>query len=110
MQRGYHRAQHSVACVGELCCVEGTPFDAGRDLTFDAIEFRLPCTESRGEPWLTIDIVPVKDTVARARICPMPIRQRAPEAPLRQTAECATTRSTTLCVRTTQWSGYGARD
>jgi hypothetical protein len=61
---------------GELCCVEGTPFDAGRDLTFDAIEFRPPCAESRGEPWLTIDIVPVKDTVARARICPMPIRQR----------------------------------
>jgi hypothetical protein len=61
---------------GELCCVEGRPFDAGRDFTFDAIEFRAPCAESRWEHWLTIDIVPVKDTVARARICPMPVRQR----------------------------------
>jgi hypothetical protein len=61
---------------GEVRHVEDVPFDPGRDLTFDAVEFRTPCTESRGEPWLTIDIVPVKDTVARARVCPMPVRKR----------------------------------
>jgi hypothetical protein len=61
---------------GEVCCVEGRPFDPGRDLTFDAIEFRVPCRESRHRPWLTLDVVAVKDTVARARVCPMPVRQR----------------------------------
>jgi hypothetical protein len=61
---------------GEVCCVEGRPFDAGRDLTFRAIEFREPCRESRQRPWLTLDVVAVKDTVARARVCPMPVRQR----------------------------------
>jgi hypothetical protein len=61
---------------GEVCHVADTPFDCERDLTFDAVEFRPPCDESRGEPWLTIDIVPTKDTVARARVCPMPVRKR----------------------------------
>jgi hypothetical protein len=61
---------------GDVCCVEGKPFDAGRDLTFDAIEFMAPCSESRGRRWLTVDVVAVKDTVARHRVCPMPVRQR----------------------------------
>ena len=61
---------------GEVCCVEDRPFDSGRDLTFDAIEFMAPCAESRGMRWLTVDVVAVKDTVARHRVCPMPVRQR----------------------------------
>jgi hypothetical protein len=61
---------------GEVCCVENKPFDGGRDLTFDAVEFMPPCAESRGKRWLTIDIVAVKDTVVRHRVCPMPVRER----------------------------------
>ena len=61
---------------GEVCCVEDKPFDAGRDLTFDAIEFMAPCDESRWKRWLTVDIVAVKDTTVRHSVCPMPVRER----------------------------------
>jgi len=59
---------------GELCSVEGKPLDVGRDLVFGAIEWREPCSESRGLPWVTVDVVAVKDTEANHRICPMPVR------------------------------------
>ena len=55
----------------------GDPFDPTRDPTFGAIEFRVPCADSEGQPWLTFDIVPIKDAKARARTCPMGIRRRS---------------------------------
>ena len=65
---------------GELGVVPGAAFDPRRDATFGAIEWRLPCSDSAWLPWLTWDVVPVKDTTARRRVCPMAIRRRSGEA------------------------------
>ena len=62
---------------GEVGVVSGKPFDPARDATFGAIEFRRPCADSAGMPWLTWDVVPVKDTQARLRACPMAVRRRS---------------------------------
>ena len=61
---------------GELGVVTGKQFDTSRDATFGAIEFRTPCMDSDGLPWLTWDVVPIKDVAARLRVCPMAIRRR----------------------------------
>ena len=62
---------------GEVGVCEGKPFDDARDATFGAIAWRSPCADSNWLPWLTWDVVPIKDTVARRRICPMPVRRRS---------------------------------
>jgi hypothetical protein len=62
---------------GELGVVDGKEFDTARDLTLGAVEFREPCAESKGLPWLTVDVVPIKDTTARRREAVMPVRRRA---------------------------------
>ena len=69
-------AHNALLRGGEVCRVEGKPLDPVRDFTCDAIEFRAPCRESRGRPWLTFDTVPIKDTTARRRVCPMAIMRR----------------------------------
>ena len=60
----------------ELGVVPGKAFDPRRDATFSAIEWRAPCSDSAWLPWLTWDVVPVKDTSARRRVCPMAVRRR----------------------------------
>ena len=60
----------------ELGVRPGKAFDIARDATFGAIEFRAPCADSAGRPWLTWDVVPCKDTTARRRVCPMAVRRR----------------------------------
>jgi hypothetical protein len=62
---------------GEVGVVDGKRFDTARDATFGAIEFRVPCADSQGLPWLTWDVVPVKDVNARIRSCPMAVRRRS---------------------------------
>ena len=62
---------------GELGVVEGKAFDPKRDCSFGAFEFRAPCRDSAGMPWLIWHTVPVKDTVARRRVCPMAVRRRS---------------------------------
>ena len=61
---------------GELGVVDGKPFDTERDLTVGSIEFKQPCAESGGHPWLVVDTVSVKDVSARHHICPLPVRRR----------------------------------
>ena len=61
---------------GELGVVDSAEFDTSRDLTIGAVEFKEPCPESSWLPWLTVDVVPIKDTHARRRVCPMPVRRR----------------------------------
>ena len=61
---------------GELGVVTGKQFDTSRDATFGAIEFRTPCVDSDWLPWLTWDVVPIKDVAARLRVCPMAVRRR----------------------------------
>jgi len=61
---------------GELGVVPGKPFDPARDASFGAIEFREPCRDSSWQPWLVWDTVPIKDTTARRRSCPMAVQRR----------------------------------
>ena len=61
---------------GEVGVVDSAEFDTARDLTIGAVEFKAPCAESAWLPWLTVDVVPIKDVHARRRVCPMPVRRR----------------------------------
>ena len=61
----------------ELGVVPGKPFDPARDASFGAITWRLPCSDSAGQPWLVWDVVPAKDTTARRRSCPMLVQRRS---------------------------------
>jgi hypothetical protein len=61
---------------GELGVVDAKVFDPSRDATFGAIEFKAPSADSDHCEWLTWDVVPIKDTNARRRICPMAVRRR----------------------------------
>ena len=61
---------------GEVGVVEGKAFDTSRDLVVGAIEFKRPCAESGGYPWMTVDTVSAKDVTARHRNCPLPVRRR----------------------------------
>jgi hypothetical protein len=61
---------------GELGVVDAKVFDPTRDATFGAIEFKEPSADSDHCEWLTWDVVPIKDTAARRRVCPMAVRRR----------------------------------
>ena len=61
---------------GEVGTVHGWKFDPTRDTTFGAIEFKAPCADSAWLPWLTWDVVAIKDVNARLRSCPMVVRKR----------------------------------
>jgi hypothetical protein len=63
---------------GELGVVEHKEFDAKRDCSFGAFEFRAPCRDSAGMPWLIWHTVPIKDVNVRRRACPMAVRRRSP--------------------------------
>ena len=57
--------------------VDGASLDLERDLTIGAIEFKEPGEVSEGLPWLTVELVPIKDATARRRSAVMPVRRRA---------------------------------
>ena len=57
--------------------VDKTPLDTARDIVIGAVEFRHPGEESGNLPWLTIELVPIKDTEARRREAVMPVRRRS---------------------------------
>ena len=74
------RCAHSAQLLlrgGEIGSVDQKPFDTSRDVTIGSVHFMAPSAESEYMPWLTIDVVPIKDTVARKRVCPMPVRRRS---------------------------------
>ena len=62
---------------GEVCVVEQKALDTARDMTIGAITFKEPSEVSKDLPWLTVDIVSIKDTDARRRNVVMPVRRRA---------------------------------
>ena len=61
---------------GEICVRDGEQIDPERDLTLGAIEFREPAEVSEWLPWLVAWLVPIKDTQARRRSTPLPVRRR----------------------------------
>jgi hypothetical protein len=68
---------HNLLCRGgEVCVRDGEALDPERDLTLGALEFREPAAVSKGLPWLTAEFVPIKDTTARRRSTPLPVRRR----------------------------------
>ena len=68
---------HNLLCRGgEVCVRDGEALDPERDLTLGALEFREPGEVSEGLPWLTAEFVPIKDTTARRRSTPLPVRRR----------------------------------
>jgi len=69
---------HNLLCRGgEVCVVDGASLDVERDLIIGAIEFKEPGEVSEGLPWLTVELVPIKDATARRRSAVMPVRRRA---------------------------------
>ena len=71
-------AHNLLARGGEVCVVDSAPLDTARDLIIGAVEFREPSEVSEDLPWLTVELVPIKDTTARRRSAVMPIRRRGP--------------------------------
>ena len=61
---------------GEPGVVDGATFDTSRDLTLGSIEFKPPGPESDGLPWMTVDLVSIKDVGARFQKCVLPVRRR----------------------------------
>ncbi len=61
---------------GELGVVDGKVLDSARDLTLGAVEFMRPNEESKGLPWMMVDVVAIKDVVARHRSVPIVVRRR----------------------------------
>ena len=70
---------HNLLCRGgEVCLVDGNPdVDPARDMVIGAVEFKEPGEVSDGLPWLTVEMVPIKDTTARRRSAVMPVRRRS---------------------------------
>jgi len=62
---------------GELGFPTGGAFNGTRHLTWASFEWRAPCAESKGLPWLIVWVVPIKDQVARAQAVPMAVRRLA---------------------------------
>ena len=60
--------------------VEHKEFDAKRDCSFGAFEFRAPCRDSAGMPWLIWHTVPIKDVNARRVPVPLPVRRRTADS------------------------------
>lgn len=54
----------------------GASFDAARDISWSSFDWHEPCAESRGRPWLIVDVVGIKDSNYRNRVTCMPICRR----------------------------------
>jgi len=70
-------AHNLLARGGEVCVVDGVELDVSRDLIIGAVEFKEPGEVSGDLPWLTMEMVPIKDTTARRRTAVMPVRRRS---------------------------------
>ena len=61
---------------GEVGTVTGKAADASRIITIASVTPRAPCYESRWLPWMTVDVVSIKDTAVAHKPVPVPIRKR----------------------------------
>ena len=67
---------------GEVGSSKGD-FDAMRGIAFASIKWRPPCAETKGAPWMTVDVVSIKDVQMRNSMCRMPIRRRSADPDVR---------------------------
>ena len=74
-------AHNLVLRGGEVGVVDNQDFCPPRDLSLASIDFMHPCAESQGFPWLAADVVPIKDTSARAKAHRLGVRRRGNHAP-----------------------------
>ena len=72
-----HGAHSMLLRPGEIGHMQRKVFDAARGISIASVTERAPCADSAGLPWITIDVTAIKDTQARHRPVPIPIRQRA---------------------------------
>lgn len=76
MEWSVAHASHSMLLrPGEVGHMQRKVFDAARGISIASLLVRTPCADSLYLPWITIDVVAIKDTQARHRPVPMPIRQ-----------------------------------
>lgn len=54
----------------------GQGFRPSHGITFRHIEWRAPCADSEGLPWIIFHVVAIKDQTARNRRVPMPVQRR----------------------------------
>lgn len=62
---------------GELGRSSKSGWDPRRGLTLESLDFREPCQESEGCPWMIVRIVAIKDANARNAPVFIPVRRRA---------------------------------
>ena len=69
---------HNLLCRGgEICVVDSSDgVDTERDIVIGAVEFKEPSEVSAHLPWLTVEMVPIKDTLVRRRSAVLPVRRR----------------------------------
>ncbi len=61
--------------------VQGKGFDPARGLSIASVRLCAPCRSSSWLPWLIVFLTAIKDTRARNKPVPMPIRQRRAPGP-----------------------------
>ena len=54
----------------------GQGFRPSHGITFRQIEWRAPCADSEGLPWIIVHVVAIKDQTARNKRVPMPVQRR----------------------------------
>ena len=59
-----------------------------RDISFASFSWREPSADSGGFAWVMVDVVPIKDDIARRSVCPLPIRRRSRDGVPRGDAMC----------------------
>ena len=69
----------------------GNGVDPQRDITFSSFEWMPPCAESRGRPWLAVDVLGIKDSKFKHRVTRMVVcrRHRWDECGRGKDAACA---------------------
>jgi hypothetical protein len=71
-----HMGHNLLLRGGEIGRSSKSSWDSRRGITLDSIEFREPCSESDGRPWLVARVVSIKDTHARNAPVYLPVRRR----------------------------------
>lgn len=82
-------AHNLVLRGGEVGVVDDQVLCEARDITPASIVVQAPCEESDDHPWLTTDVVPIKDTSARAKAHRLGIRRRSKDAAIDSDPVCA---------------------
>lgn len=96
-------AHNLVLRAGEIGCPYENEFDTSANMTWASIDWRKPCSESRGLPWCMVLVAPCKFQNGQPTRVPMPVRARADTHTQQGAAMCAYTslkRMWDACIHT----------